>query len=146
MSKLLFRIVLLTIIASSCKKKDTIETILTNGNEGKFWDVVYRTDIDGNLQETYYTPKNSKDSIPGSSLFFGKNNILERYSHFSADSIYITPESDVIHSKEYTVLDNKIKMDAQFYLVKSISEDSIILQSDSLTSKAFIILKAFKIK
>ena len=143
MSKILFRIVLLVVISSSCKKENTIEGILTNGSNGKLWDVVYHTDIQGNLQTSYFTPISSKDSIPSSSLFFGENGTLKRYSHFSSDSLYLTPESDVIYSKTYKILDDRIKIGVHSYIVKSISKDSITLQRDSLNSKIFIILKSF---
>lgn len=146
MSKILFRIVLLIIISSSCKEKNTFEAILTNGSNGKLWDVVYQTDIRGNLQKSYFTPINSKDSIPGSSLFFGDNSTLKRYSHFSSDSLYLTPESDVIYSKTYKILHDRIKIGIYPYIVKFISKDSITLQRDSLNSKIFIILKSFSDK
>ena len=146
MSKILLRIVLLIIISSSCKKKNTFEAILTNGSNGKLWDVVYQTDIRGNLQKSYFTPISSKDSIPGSLLFFGDNSTLKRYSHFSSDSLYLTPESDVIYSKTYKILDDRIKIGIHHYIVKFISKDSITLQRDSLNSKIFIILKSFNDK
>lgn len=146
MSKIILIIVIsIVTIFSSCKKKDTIESILTNEGIGKLWDSVYKTDITGSIQKSYFTPLNSKDSIPSSSLFFAQNNVLKRYSYFSSDSLYLTTESDVIYSKKYTIFENKIKIDSHFYLIKSISRDTIILQRDSLKSKIFIILKSSSI-
>ena len=142
MLKILFKISLLIITVSCCKNKNTIENILTNGSRGKLWDIVYQSDIHGNLQKSYFTPINSKDSIPGSSLFFGDNGVLKRYSHFTSDSLYLTPESDVIYKKTYEILENKIVIGVHPYLVKSMSKDSIILQRDSLNSKIFFILKS----
>ena len=121
------KIFLLGVLFCLARCKDTEPNylnILTNHKKGKFWDLVYQTDIYG----TQHSSWSGRDSMPKTTLFFDRNGVIQYFNFGKSKRIDVNKLSgDTKVSYNYTLKGDTLNINSTNYLIKTITNDSLML-------------------
>lgn len=120
----IFLSIFVLMMLCSKKKEQSIKDLLSNNKNGKYWDLIYQTDINGIRQQTLQ----GKDSMPEMSLFFDDKRAVNYYIYDSNRVIDLNMIShDIVYTYNYQIRSDTLKVDGRNFLVENISTDSLVL-------------------
>ena len=130
------RLSLALMVCCACQSKQGMQRSLIAGDNGKYWDKVYISDIDGNPQPTFKTRAgNSRTSV-----FFGRNGKYHVY--YNIDSVRVvnmtTIAGDIILDGEWSFIGEDSLGDIRLYKILKLTEDSLLLQYSEKSIRKYV--------
>jgi hypothetical protein len=100
--------------------------LLTRNGKGKYWDLVYQSDVYGTTHKTLF----GKDSLPESSLFFSKDKVIN-YFVYTKNEIVNTNnlKTDIKFNDDYQLNKDTLQFNGYKFLIKKLTEDSLFLEN-----------------
>jgi hypothetical protein len=122
-----FLLLFLVISISACEsRRERIESILTNNHNGKYWDLLYETDIYGKEQEVSY---NNQQNIETCLFLYGQGGI-SIYHYLDSNRIVNLNDlnGDIVYEGPFKVVsDNELSLYGDTCKISKLNSDSLEL-------------------
>lgn len=114
-------------LSFSCGNQNEIKNLLTNNGKGKYWDLIYNSNIDGEPQQVI----DQRNQLPKKSIFLAKKGLLINYYNY--DSMHVIElnkiTGDILLDNNFELKGDLFRANGRDFHIKKLSSDSLILNA-----------------